>query len=311
MSTEKSPTQSNSPIGSRTSVADWSPATSSSAPAGTTRYNKKLAQTAENNGFEYALSQVRYEASYGAEYQHESTSFSLAVARHGSGSRSSRRPSGTVAAGRSRQARCDGGPSVRWAHRRERREWLVQGRIHSPRRAQARTRRAVPAQRRIPPGAAQDLDRGRRRLPRRLLPDHDFTLKPNAEHAGAAQSRTVPGRQFDCSAGERGTLTPTGTSATVRISTASPSNSTTFDASLANMIARSSSASTDFIIARDTEKERRTLCGKSSTRRTAPRSKASEMLCSKRVRRRPTARGCGRTRRSTISCSTTTDSAVS
>ena len=34
-------------------------------------YNAKLAQTAENNGFEYALSQVRYEASYGAEFQHE------------------------------------------------------------------------------------------------------------------------------------------------------------------------------------------------------------------------------------------------
>jgi Luciferase-like monooxygenase len=42
-------------------------------------YNANLAQTAENNGFEYALSQVRYEASYGAEYQHESTSFSLAL----------------------------------------------------------------------------------------------------------------------------------------------------------------------------------------------------------------------------------------
>src|SRR3954470_1474525 len=42
-------------------------------------YNKRLAQTAENNGFEYALSKVRYEASYGAEYQHESTSFSLAL----------------------------------------------------------------------------------------------------------------------------------------------------------------------------------------------------------------------------------------
>ncbi|MDQ1202673.1 dimethylsulfone monooxygenase SfnG [Rhodococcus sp. SORGH_AS_0303] len=42
-------------------------------------YNKKLAQTAENNGFEYALSQVRYEASYGAEFQHESTSFSLGL----------------------------------------------------------------------------------------------------------------------------------------------------------------------------------------------------------------------------------------
>ncbi|SIR60635.1 dimethylsulfone monooxygenase SfnG [Williamsia sterculiae] len=42
-------------------------------------YNKRLAQTAERNGFDYALSQVRYMASYGAEYQHESTSFSLAL----------------------------------------------------------------------------------------------------------------------------------------------------------------------------------------------------------------------------------------
>ena len=42
-------------------------------------YNKQLAQLAENNGFEYALSQVRYIASYGAAYQHESTGFSLAL----------------------------------------------------------------------------------------------------------------------------------------------------------------------------------------------------------------------------------------
>jgi FMNH2-dependent dimethyl sulfone monooxygenase len=42
-------------------------------------YNKKLALLAENNGFEYALSQVRYMASYGAAYQHESTGFSLAL----------------------------------------------------------------------------------------------------------------------------------------------------------------------------------------------------------------------------------------
>ncbi|SDS29628.1 FMNH2-dependent dimethyl sulfone monooxygenase [Nocardioides scoriae] len=43
-------------------------------------YNKTLAQLAEDNGFEYALSQVRYMASYGAAYQHESTSISLALA---------------------------------------------------------------------------------------------------------------------------------------------------------------------------------------------------------------------------------------
>lgn len=43
-------------------------------------YNVKLARLAENNGFEYALSQVRYMASYGASHQHESTSISLALA---------------------------------------------------------------------------------------------------------------------------------------------------------------------------------------------------------------------------------------
>ncbi len=42
-------------------------------------YNRDLARTAERVGFEYALSQVRYTASYGAEFQHESTSFSLAL----------------------------------------------------------------------------------------------------------------------------------------------------------------------------------------------------------------------------------------
>jgi len=42
-------------------------------------YNARLAKLAEDNGFEYALSQVRYIASYGAAYQHESTSFSLAL----------------------------------------------------------------------------------------------------------------------------------------------------------------------------------------------------------------------------------------
>jgi FMNH2-dependent dimethyl sulfone monooxygenase len=42
-------------------------------------YNKKLARIAENSGFEYALSQTRYAASYGADKQHEATSFSLAL----------------------------------------------------------------------------------------------------------------------------------------------------------------------------------------------------------------------------------------
>lgn len=39
-------------------------------------YNVRLAQTAEKNGFEYALTQIRFTAGYGAENQHESVSFS-------------------------------------------------------------------------------------------------------------------------------------------------------------------------------------------------------------------------------------------
>lgn len=42
-------------------------------------YNVKLAQTAEKNGFEYALTQIRFTAGYGAENQHESVSFSHAL----------------------------------------------------------------------------------------------------------------------------------------------------------------------------------------------------------------------------------------
>lgn len=42
-------------------------------------YNRKLAQIAEASGFEYALTQIRFTAGYGAEYQHESVSFSHAL----------------------------------------------------------------------------------------------------------------------------------------------------------------------------------------------------------------------------------------
>jgi len=42
-------------------------------------YNRKLAQIAERSGFDYALSQIRFTAGYGAEYQHESVSFSHAL----------------------------------------------------------------------------------------------------------------------------------------------------------------------------------------------------------------------------------------
>jgi len=36
-------------------------------------YNRKLAQIAERSGFDYALSQIRFTAGYGAEYQHDSS----------------------------------------------------------------------------------------------------------------------------------------------------------------------------------------------------------------------------------------------
>ena len=42
-------------------------------------YNIRLAQTAEKNGFEDALTQIRFTAGYGAENQHESVSFSHAL----------------------------------------------------------------------------------------------------------------------------------------------------------------------------------------------------------------------------------------
>lgn len=42
-------------------------------------YNRKLAQIAEAAGFEFALSQIRFTAGYGAEYQHESVAFTHAL----------------------------------------------------------------------------------------------------------------------------------------------------------------------------------------------------------------------------------------
>ncbi|MBV9491009.1 MAG: dimethyl sulfone monooxygenase SfnG [Verrucomicrobia bacterium] len=42
-------------------------------------YNRHLARLAENNGFDYALSQIRFTAGYGAEYQHEPVIFSHAL----------------------------------------------------------------------------------------------------------------------------------------------------------------------------------------------------------------------------------------
>src|SRR5690606_6679654 len=42
-------------------------------------YNVRLAQTAEQAGFDYALTQIRFTAGYNAENQHESVSFSNGI----------------------------------------------------------------------------------------------------------------------------------------------------------------------------------------------------------------------------------------
>ncbi|TXM76704.1 dimethyl sulfone monooxygenase SfnG [Methylobacterium sp. WL12] len=42
-------------------------------------YNRKLARIAEEAGFDYALTQIRFTAGYGAEFQHESVAFSHAL----------------------------------------------------------------------------------------------------------------------------------------------------------------------------------------------------------------------------------------
>ena len=42
-------------------------------------YNRKLAQIAEKAGFDYALSQIRFTAGYGADNQHESVTISHAL----------------------------------------------------------------------------------------------------------------------------------------------------------------------------------------------------------------------------------------
>ncbi|CCB63378.1 dimethylsulfone monooxygenase SfnG [Hyphomicrobium sp. MC1] len=42
-------------------------------------YNRDLARIAEKSGFDYALSQIRFTAGYGAEFQHEPVSFSQAL----------------------------------------------------------------------------------------------------------------------------------------------------------------------------------------------------------------------------------------
>ena len=159
-------------------------------------YNAKLAQTAENNGFEYALSQVRYEASYGAEFQHESTSFSLALLLatqrlkviaavhpglwHPAVLAKLGATADHLSGGRFALNVVSGWFKDEFTHLGE--PWLEHD---------ERYRRSAEFLQVI----REDLDRGQRRLPRRLLPHP--RLHPQAQapqHRRAPESRTVPRR---------------------------------------------------------------------------------------------------------------------
>lgn len=53
-----------------------------SSTSWTPSYNRKLAQDAEEVGFEWALTQIRFMAGYGAQFQHESVSFTQHILEH-------------------------------------------------------------------------------------------------------------------------------------------------------------------------------------------------------------------------------------
>ena len=276
-------------------------------------YNKKLAQTAENNGFEYALSQVRYEASYGAEYQHESTSFSLALllaterlkviaAVHPG----LWQPAVLAKLGATADHLVNGRFAVNVV------SGLVQGRVHPPRRAVAGTRRALPPQRGVPAGAAQDLDRGRRGLPRRLLPHPRLHAQAQAaQHPRAPQPGDLPGRQLDRRAPQRRAVLGLVLLQRQGLRRHHRAGGRGARPRPRPSAARSRSGSTGSSSPGTPRRRRRTPSARSSTRPTSPPSRASAARCSRRATRPATRRACGRTRRSRTSSSTTTASGPS
>jgi len=95
-------------------------------------YNRKLAQIAEQAGFEYALTQIRFTAGYGAEYQHESVAFSHALLAATDKLKviaailpGPWQPA--LAAGPGGQATGDHRPTDQWPYCGEHRQRLVQG----------------------------------------------------------------------------------------------------------------------------------------------------------------------------------------
>ena len=162
-------------------------------------YNKRLAVLAENNGFEYALSQVRYMASYGAAYQHESTSISLALALATERLKviAAVHP-GLWQPGVLAKLIASADVMTEGPDGRQRGQRLVQGRVHQARRALARARRALPPLRGVHPLPPRDLDLRPRRARRRLLPPP--RLRPQAQAGrgrGPGSPRDLHGGQLD------------------------------------------------------------------------------------------------------------------
>jgi FMNH2-dependent dimethyl sulfone monooxygenase len=102
-------------------------------------YNRKLAQIAEASGFDYALSQIRFTAGYGADNQHESVSFSHALLAATETLRviAAVLP-GPMDAGTARQADRHDQPAHQWPRRHQCRVRLVPWRVRRYRRAMAR-----------------------------------------------------------------------------------------------------------------------------------------------------------------------------
>ena len=131
--------RSSSPTGSRTSRAASSSATSSSAPAGTSTTTASWRRSPRRAGFDYALSQIRFTAGYGADNQHESVAFSHALA-------AATEKLTVIAAllaravepGAGGEADRDDQPPDRRAHRGQRGQRLVPRRVRGDRRALAR-----------------------------------------------------------------------------------------------------------------------------------------------------------------------------
>ena len=142
-------------------------------------YNRTLARLAERAGFDYALSQVRYTASYGAEYQHESTSFSLALLM------ATERLKLIAAV---HPGLWHPGVLAKWVATADHLSGgrvavnvvsgLVQGRVPPARRAVAGARRAVPAHRRVHPRVKRIWTEDQANLAGDFYRIRDFSLKP-------------------------------------------------------------------------------------------------------------------------------------